>query len=82
MTNWIPVTERLPNEGDSVLTYTSDGWGGIEPDLTEYALEQWRGEEYGLQAYYWASITHWMLAPEPPDIPAYTNGPQPSADMD
>lgn len=53
---WIPVTERLPEQGQAVVVY--DG-GVLEP--TVYAYHFWN-KDYDS----WARVTHWMPLPEPP----------------
>ena len=56
---WIPVTKRLPKDGDTVLTYYQDGKvrviqnnGGF-PMVLSNELD-------------WVRVTHWMPLPEPP----------------
>lgn len=51
---WIPVTERLPDEGVRVLVYG----GGAVYDARYYAGE-WKWQ---------AEVTHWMSLPEPPEV--------------
>lgn len=66
---WIPVTERLPEEEGWYLVYTTPNrehksinkarfckgyaWGNFEP--------YWCGAGGN-----WANVTHWMQLPEPP----------------
>lgn len=60
---WIPVSERLPEDGDFVL-----GWGTDEIiEVLEFCTE------YGDNCFYniagdTISITHWMPLPEPPEV--------------
>ena len=53
---WIPVTERLPEQGQEVIVY--DG-GVLKPKVFCYLF--WN-KNYDS----WARITHWMPLPEPP----------------
>lgn len=55
--NWIPVTERLPERGQEVIVYSG---GVLKPEV--YA---W----YFLDKDYdnWARITHWMPLPDAPE---------------
>lgn len=52
---WIPVSERLPEQGQEVIVY--DG-GVLKPKVFCYLF--WN-KDYNS----WARITHWMPLPEP-----------------
>lgn len=51
---WIPVTERLPEQGQEVIVYSG---GVLKP--TVFAYQFWN-KNYDS----WARITHWMPLPE------------------
>lgn len=53
---WIPVTERLPEQGQEVIVY--DG-GVLKPKVFAY---QFWNKEYDS----WARVTHWMPLPQAP----------------
>lgn len=53
---WIPVTERLPKQGQEVIVYS----GGVSIP-TVFAYQFW-DKNYES----WERITHWMPMPEPP----------------
>ena len=53
---WIPVSERLPEQGQEVIVYSG---GVLKP--TVFAYQFWN-KHYDS----WARITHWMPLPEPP----------------
>lgn len=53
---WIPVTERLPEQGQEVIVY--DG-GVLKPKVFCYLF--WNPNYDN-----WARVTHWMPLPEPP----------------
>ena len=53
---WIPVTERLPEQGQEVIVYSG---GVLKP--TVFAYQFWN-KNYDS----WARITHWMPLPQPP----------------
>lgn len=54
---WIPVTERLPEQGQEVIVYSG---GVLKPTVFSY---QFWNKNYDN----WARITHWMPLPEPPN---------------
>ena len=60
---WIPVEERLPEEGKNVLIFVKcmNNWWHIEVD--------WRigGCWFNNAETDWNKITHWMEMPEPPE---------------
>ena len=60
---WIPVEERLPDEGKNVLIFVKcmNNWWHIEVD--------WRigGCWFNNAETDWNKITHWMEMPEPPE---------------
>jgi hypothetical protein len=60
---WIPVEERLPENGKNVLIFvrTMPGWWHIEVD--------WRDGNswYNNAETDWNKITHWMPLPEAPE---------------
>ena len=53
---WIPVTERLPEQGQEVIVYD----GGVAGPKV-FAYHCWN-KDYSS----WVRITHWMPMPEPP----------------
>lgn len=53
---WIPVTERLPEQGQEVIVY--DG-GVLKSKVFCYLF--WNPNYDS-----WARVTHWMPLPEPP----------------
>ena len=53
---WIPVTERLPEQGQEVIVYSG---GVLKPHV--YAYLFWN-KNYDS----WARVTHWMPLPEAP----------------
>ena len=56
---WIPVTERLPEEGERVLAWDN---GFKESEMaTYYARDGWGGEVIAS-----LNVTHWMPLPAPP----------------
>ena len=56
VSEWIPVSERLPEQGQEVIVYSG---GVLKP--TVFASQFWN-KHYDS----WARITHWMPLPEPP----------------
>lgn len=63
---WIPVTERLPKYGETVLVYGSQG--GIYTARYERARTEWgRDSWWKLNSKsHICNPTHWMPLPEPP----------------
>ena len=60
---WIPVTERLPEESDEYIAYCGDGFIAILPYSVQYKLFNTfdgNGTKHAMAA------THWMPLPEPP----------------
>ena len=55
---WIPVSERLPEDNEEVVTYRGRDGIGIE---CRFGDGSW-GFDFDLQD----SVTHWMPLPEPP----------------
>jgi hypothetical protein len=64
--DWIPVSERLPEEGQEVLAWNGGGqclkpWQGHV--LCEYRNGEWRESQ---ESDLYPSITYWMPLPAPP----------------
>ena len=65
MDKWISVEDRLPEDGDWVLTFNQE----------DYRMEVygWFGDYYGIgfmndlltEGF---KVTHWMTLPEPPEV--------------
>jgi hypothetical protein len=53
---WIPVSERLPEQGQEVIIYTGNI---LKPTVMAY---QFWNPKYDT----WTHVTHWMPLPEPP----------------
>ena len=63
---WIPVTERLPDDRQSVLVHRDDGGIFIfEYFTTSPTDECWIDDHLNVYSAY--SVTHWMPLPEPPE---------------
>ena len=62
---WIPVTERLPKEGESVLVfgYWHEKFQPLMCYLSPHRKGEWFTTVAGQQVY---DVTHWMPLPEPP----------------
>ena len=60
VSRWIPVTERLPEDDATVLTYKN---GIVEVQKYEKRRNGWI-----CKGWFWslANVTHWMPLPEPP----------------
>ena len=59
---WIPVTERLPDDGGCVLIALR--WGYVDMGWYDKQFERWTSEF--VNRYEDGEITHWMPLPEPP----------------
>ena len=70
---WIPVTERLPENGVPVLiNYIASDDGKYHPDgtavWTDYGCFWWEGSLEDCDTEVAVPITHWMPLPEPPEV--------------
>jgi hypothetical protein len=64
MPRWIPVTERLPDEGVEVLWYSShDRFARWATGKRDGGLVDWGGD---LESEIEGWLTHWMPLPAPP----------------
>ena len=73
---WIPVAERLPDDGTPVLVVNDDG----EMIVARYKDDDWYYKycnyDYDVWDYGENGIpTHWMPLPPPPDKPETTYNP-------
>lgn|GEM_PF-2091415 len=57
---WVPVAERLPEEGEFVLTFGPDMRPGHYIPITMFVQGKWRADGV------WLVPTHWMPLPPPP----------------
>lgn len=69
---WIPVEERLPENGVPVLiNYIASDDGKYHPDgtavWTDYGCFWWEGSLEDCDTEVAVPITHWMPLPEPPE---------------
>lgn len=69
---WIPVEERLPENGVPVLiNYIASDGGKYNPDgtavWTDYGCFWWEGSLEDCDTEVAVPITHWMPLPEPPE---------------
>ncbi len=62
---WIPVTERLPEEGEAVIVfgYWHEKFQPLMCYLSPHRRGEWFTTVAGQQVY---TVTHWMPLPEPP----------------
>ena len=64
---WIPVTERLPEENNDGSVNAVLVTDGFVQHMAYFARGEWRFAESGeIKEPMWYSITHWMPLPEPP----------------
>lgn len=62
---WISVKDRLPDTSKFVLTYSADGFYGVEKYLTY--LKHWSEDNYRPDAEK-CRVLYWMPLPEPPEV--------------
>lgn len=62
---WIPVTERLPEKGETVLVYHAD-MGNWQPVMEATLYEDGWLTKFDFDPCENPNITHWMPLPEPP----------------
>lgn len=61
--NWISVTDKLPDENEEVLIYVADGVFGAYTTISHYKpndFVKWHG------IYVNETVTHWQPLPAPP----------------
>ena len=64
---WIPVTERLPEENHDGSVNAVLVTDGFVQHMAYFARGEWRFAESGeIKEPMWYSITHWMPMPQPP----------------
>lgn len=62
---WIPVSERLPEEGQSVIVYDRIASGC---EVVTYGSGEWKYWEFHHSVKFFKDIfTHWMPLPQPPE---------------
>ena len=63
---WIPVSERLPNEkGEYLVVYHPCRWDNVCDELTFTGVDTFRGKTAWAK-HKFQRVTHWMPFPEPP----------------
>jgi hypothetical protein len=63
---WIPVTERLPEEGAEVLVRTSGALASTEIAALTVGTTRREWEDLRGELFLGDDVTHWMPLPEPP----------------
>ena len=63
---WIPVGERLPEDGDFVLIW--DEMNGVYIAEHSKQVPQWAADGYYRHGTSYKYITHWMPLPQPPEV--------------
>ena len=61
MSEWIPVSERLPQDDQRVLVWSQSN--GLHIAYLDWQ-RQWRDADDN----YGKKITHWMPLPDPPEV--------------
>lgn len=61
---WIPVSERLPEDGTNVLF--TDNSGGTYLGHHVSSAPQWEDHYSYWHSDWYQNVTHWMPLPEPP----------------
>jgi hypothetical protein len=77
---WVPVTERLPDEGVAVVVYSPNNCDG-EFHVCEWCVER---KPYGKPFEYFSRedykciwcVTHWMPLPAPPSDGKWPSDPK------
>lgn len=63
--NWISITDKLPQDIDNVLAYsTCSNDENVRVEVAYFDRET--NEWCGAPKYFLKDITHWMPLPEPP----------------
>lgn len=69
---WIPVSERLPDNGDTVWCFDADGVGLCEYNGPHSGFQTYGAscDIEGLHSDTLLGVTHWMelQSPEPPEV--------------
>ena len=64
MSEWIPITEQIPPEGEYVLVYGKSLYPN--PNVAQFAVSEVYDGNYWSGFGRTNKITHWMPLPEPP----------------
>ena len=72
MSNWIPITEKLPKEHEFVLfcCYIEDEEAFGDVEFGWYEGHKTEGDAIAMETHDgWYPCTHWMPLPETPKVP-------------
>ena len=61
---WIPVSEKLPEDYESVLIFTG---AIITYGFHNSNIPQWAGDGIFYHSDWYNQVTHWMPLPQPPE---------------